>query len=169
MGYEIPLGVDHFGHFDKNVAIRVGKAFEKFSLAYLEDLVPWFYTDMWKEISDAIETPTLTGEDIFCLKDGFKPLIDARAVDIIQPDLVTSGGLLETKRIGDYAEEAGIAMVLHNAGTPVGFMANVHCAAATENFLALEHHSVDVPYWENLVKMTGSQPIINTGICKCSS
>jgi L-alanine-DL-glutamate epimerase-like enolase superfamily enzyme len=54
-------------------------------------------------------------------------------------------------------------MVLHNAGTPVGFMANVHCAAATQNFLALEHHSVDVPYWENLVKVTGSQPMITKG------
>jgi L-alanine-DL-glutamate epimerase-like enolase superfamily enzyme len=163
VGYEIPLGVDHFGHFDKNTAIRLGKAFEKFSLAYLEDLVPWFYTDMWKTISDALETPTLTGEDIYCLRNGFKPLIDAQAVDIIQPDLVTSGGLLETKKIGDYAEENGIAMILHNAGTPVGFMANVHCAAATQNFLALEHHSVDVPYWENLVKVTGSQPMITKG------
>ena len=30
-------------------------------------------------------------------------------------------------------------------------MANLHCAAATENFLALEHHSVDVPWWDDLV------------------
>jgi L-alanine-DL-glutamate epimerase-like enolase superfamily enzyme len=157
------LEVDHFGHFDKNNAIRLGRAFEKYRLAYLEDLVPWFYTDMWKDISDALDTPTLTGEDIYCLRDGFKPLIDAQAVDIIQPDLVTAGGILETKKIGDYAEENGIAMVLHNAGTPVGFMANVHCAAATQNFLALEHHSVDVPYWENLVKVTGSQPMITKG------
>jgi L-alanine-DL-glutamate epimerase-like enolase superfamily enzyme len=56
------------------------------------------------------------------------------AVDIIHPDLATSGGLLETKRIGDYAEENGIAMAMHQAGTPVSFMANVHCAAATQNF-----------------------------------
>jgi L-alanine-DL-glutamate epimerase-like enolase superfamily enzyme len=30
-------------------------------------------------------------------------------------------------------------------------MANVHCAAATENFVALEHHSVDIDWWEDLV------------------
>ena len=42
-------------------------------------------------------------------------------------------------------------------------MANIHCAAASENFLALEHHNVDVPYWEGLVKMTGSQPLITKG------
>ena len=39
----------------------------------------------------------------------------------------------------DYAEEKGIAMAMHQAGTPVSFMANVHCAAATQNFLSLEH------------------------------
>ena len=80
-----------------------------------------------------METPTLTGEDIYLLKY-FKPLIDAHAVDIVHPDLASSGGLLETKRIGDYAEEHGIAMAMHQAGTPVSFMANVHCAAATQNF-----------------------------------
>ena len=57
-------------------------------------------------MSDALETPLLTGEDIYLLKN-FKPLIDIHAVDIIHPDLATSGGLLETKRIGDYAEEHG--------------------------------------------------------------
>jgi L-alanine-DL-glutamate epimerase-like enolase superfamily enzyme len=101
-------------------------------------------------------------EDIYLL-NGFKPLIDAHAVDIVHPDLSTSGGLLETKRIGDYAEEHGVAMAMHQAGTPVSFMANVHCAAATQNFLALEHHSVDLPWWESLVKMTGSQPMITKG------
>ena len=163
VGYEIPLCADHFGHFDINNSIRFGKAMDKYRLAWLEDMVPWFYTDQWKIVSDALETATCTGEDIYMLKGGFKPLIDAQAVDIIHPDLATSGGLLETKRIGDYAEESGVAMAMHMAGTPVCFMANVHCAAATQNFLSLEHHSVDVPWWENLVKMTGSQPMITKG------
>jgi L-alanine-DL-glutamate epimerase-like enolase superfamily enzyme len=163
VGYDMPLSADHFGHFDVNNAIRLGKAMDKYRLAWLEDMVPWFYTDQNKQLSDAIETPITTGEDIYCLKGGFKPLLDARAVDIVHPDLGTSGGLLETKRIGDYAEECGVAMAMHMAGSPVCFMANVHCAAATQNFLALEHHSVDVPWWGNLVRMTGTQPIITKG------
>jgi L-alanine-DL-glutamate epimerase-like enolase superfamily enzyme len=113
-------------------------------------------------MTDALETPTTTGEDIYLLQN-FKPLIDIHAVDIVHPDLASSGGLLETKRIGDYAEEHGIAMAMHQAGTPVSFMANVHCAAATQNFLALEHHSVDLPWWEDLVKMTDGKPIIVKG------
>jgi L-alanine-DL-glutamate epimerase-like enolase superfamily enzyme len=162
VGYEIPICTDHFGHFDLNNGIRLGKALEKYRLAWMEDIVSWEYTDQWKILSDALETPMLTGEDIYLL-NGFKPLIDAHAVDIVHPDLATSGGLLETKRIGDYAEEHGIAMAMHQAGTPVSFMANVHCAAATQNFLALEHHSVDLDWWESLVKMTGKDPMITKG------
>jgi L-alanine-DL-glutamate epimerase-like enolase superfamily enzyme len=162
VGYEIPISSDHYGHFDMNNAIRLGKTLDKYRLAWLEDMVPWQYTDQWKQISEALDTPTLTGEDIY-LKEGFQPLIEARAVDIIHPDLASSGGLLETKRIGDYAEDHGVAMAMHFAGSPVSFMANVHCAAATQNFLALEHHSVDVTWWESLVKTTDGRKLIEKG------
>ena len=161
VGYDVPLASDHYGHFDLNNAIRLGRKVEPYRLAWLEDMIPWTYTEQWKEITQAIETPTLTGEDIY-LKEEFIKLIDHRAVDIVHPDLASSGGLLETKKIGDYAEEKGVAMAMHFAGTPVSFMANVHCAAATQNFIALEHHNVDLDYWEDLV--TGlEKPIIESG------
>jgi L-alanine-DL-glutamate epimerase-like enolase superfamily enzyme len=162
LGYEIPLSSDHYGHFDLNNGIRLGKKLEKYRLAWMEDVIPWDYTDQWKTLSDTLETPMLTGEDIYLLS-GFKPLIDIHAVDIIHPDLASSGGLLETKRIGDYAEEHGIAMAMHQAGTPVSFMSCVHCAAATQNFLALEHHSIDLPWWESLVKTTDGRQLITKG------
>jgi L-alanine-DL-glutamate epimerase-like enolase superfamily enzyme len=160
IGYEIPLASDHYGHFDMNNAIRLGRAVEKYRLAWLEDMIPWRFTDQLKQIAQAIETPLTTGEDIY-LKEEFIKLIDAGAVDIVHPDLATSGGLLETKKIGDYAEEKGVAMAMHFAGTPVSFMANVHCAAATQNFMALEHHSIDVDYWSSLVKT--KVPMIEKG------
>jgi L-alanine-DL-glutamate epimerase-like enolase superfamily enzyme len=167
-GYEIPLSSDHYGHFDVNNTIRMGRALEKYRLAWIEDATQWYNFDDLKTMKDALETPVLTGEDTYGLKGpglcvGFKDMIDAKCVDIIHPDLATSGGLLETKRIGDYAQDNGIAMAMHMAGTPVTFMASVHCAAATENFLACEHHSVDNPNWEKIVTMTGSQPMITNG------
>ncbi len=167
-GYEIPISSDHYGHFDINNHIRLGRKLEKYRLAWLEDATQWWDFDHWRTLSDAIETPTCTGEDTFGLRGpghslGFKDMIDAKCVDIIHPDLATSGGLLETKRIGDYAQDNAIAMAMHMAGTPVCFMANVHCAAATENFLSLEHHNVDTPWWESMVKMTGKQPMITKG------
>ena len=161
VGYEVPIASDHYGHFDVNEAIRLGRAVEPYRLAWLEDMVPWDYTEMWREITAALETPTITGEDIFLL-DYFKPLIDARAVDMVHPDPNSSGGILETKRIGDYAEQHGIAQALHHAASPVSFLGSVHSAAATENFVALEHHSVDNLWWEDLV--TGiEKPIVQNG------
>ncbi len=150
VGWEVPIASDHFGHISVNSCIKLGKALQPYQLAWLEDMVPWEYTEMLKEIKNAVDVPLLTGEDIYLL-DGFKPLIDERAVDMVHPDLATAGGILETKKIGDYAEQHGIAMAMHFAGTPVSFMANVHCAAATENFVALEHHSVDIDWWEDMV------------------
>lgn len=163
IGYEIPLASDHYGHFDHNNAIRLGRAVEKYRLAWLEDMIPWKFTDHLRLIADAIETPLTTGEDIY-LKEEFIRLVDNRAIDIVHPDLATAGGILETKKIGDYAEEKGVAMALHFAGTPVSFMANVHCAAATMNFMALEHHSVDIGYWTSLVKTKG--PFIEKGFAR---
>ncbi len=164
VGYEIPMAADHFGHFGVNSAIRLGNAVEKYRLAWLEDMIPWEYTDQWRQITEAINTPTLTGEDIY-LKEAFVKLIDAGAVDMVHPDLASAGGILETKKIGDYAEEKGIAMALHFAGTPISMMANVHSAAATQNFIALEHHDVDTEWWEDLV--TGiDKPIVQDGYVK---
>lgn len=164
IGYEIPMAADHFGHIGVNSCIRLGNAVEKYQLAWLEDLVPWTFHDQWRQITEAITTPTLTGEDIY-LKEEFIKLIDKKAVDMVHPDLASAGGIMETKKIGDYAEENGIAMALHFAGTPISFLANVHCAAATENFVALEHHDVDTPWWEDLVKGI-EKPILKDGFVK---
>jgi L-alanine-DL-glutamate epimerase-like enolase superfamily enzyme len=161
VGMEVPLSADHFGHIGVNSCIRLGKALEKHNLAWLEDMVPWQNTELLKKISDAVDLPLLTGEDIY-LKESFIELCRAHAVDIIQPDLATAGGILETKKIGDAAQELGVPMVMHFAGTPVSCMANVHCAAATENFLVMENHSVDVPWWGDLVNGI-EKPIVNKG------
>jgi L-alanine-DL-glutamate epimerase-like enolase superfamily enzyme len=56
-------------------------------------------------------------------------------------------------------------MVMHFAGTPVSCMANVHCAAATENVLVLEHHAVDNKWWGDLVDGI-EKPILQRGFIK---
>ncbi len=161
IGYEVPLAVDHFGHIGIEDCIRLARSLEKYNLAWLEDMVPWQYTDQYVRLSNSCATPICTGEDIYC-KEDFLPLFENRAIAICHPDIATSGGILETKKIGDLAEEHGIAMALHMAGTPVCAMASVHCAAATSNFMVLENHSVDNPWWDEMV--TGlPNPIIQDG------
>lgn len=161
IGMDIPLAADHFGHCGINSCIRLGRALEPYNLAWLEDMIPWQYSDLWKRITDAVALPTCTGEDIY-LKEPFAELCQRHAVDVIHPDLMTAGGILETKKIGDMAQEYGIPMALHFAGTPVACMANVHCAAATENFIALENHSIDIPWWNDLVEGI-EKPIVQNG------
>jgi L-alanine-DL-glutamate epimerase-like enolase superfamily enzyme len=164
IGYETPLSSDGYGNYDLNNCIRLGKTLEPFRLAWLEDMLSWEMTDQLKALTEALETPTITGEDIY-LKEGFKKLCDAHAVDMIHPDLATAGGILETKKIGDYGEEKGLAMAMHSSGSPILFSANVHCAAATQNFLALEMttQAVDNPWWENLVRTTDGRKLVEKG------
>jgi L-alanine-DL-glutamate epimerase-like enolase superfamily enzyme len=161
IGMEVPLAADHFGHIGVNACIKLGKALEKHNMAWLEDMIPWQNTDLWKKITDAIDVPTLTGEDIY-LKESFVELAKNHAVDMVQPDLATAGGILETKKIGDACQEYGVPMVLHMAGTPIACLAAVHCAAATENFLVMENHAVDVPWWGDVVNGV-DKPIVNKG------
>ena len=161
VGIEIPLCIDHLGHLGVKSIIRMGKAYEKYNLSWMEDVIPWMYTDLLKQIQDESPTNILTGEDMY-LKEPFEILCRAHAVGKIHPDLATSGGILETHKIGDMAEAYGVPMAMHYAGTPVGHMACVHTAAATANFLALECHALDVPWWDKLVEGV-EEPIVNKG------
>ncbi len=161
VGYDIPLATDHYGRLTVPDAIRLGNAFAPYELAWLEDLISWRDWRGLREITDAIVLPTLTGEDIFGV-DGFRDLIEHSAVDILQPDMETSGGIMETHRIADLADSFGKPVVFHFAGSPVGCMASVHCAATLRNFVAMENHAVDIPWWGDLV--TGvAKPIVNKG------
>jgi L-alanine-DL-glutamate epimerase-like enolase superfamily enzyme len=160
-GYDVPISTDHFGHMGVNSCIRLGKALEKYNLAWMEDFIPWYRTDLLKKITDSIDVPTCTGEDIF-LKEPFEKLCREHAVDIIHPDLLTSGGILETKKIGDMAQEYGVPMAIHMAESPIACFAAVHCAAATENFLVLENHDIDNPAWGDIVDGV-PKPIIQKG------
>lgn len=162
VGYDIPINVDHFRDRDMNTMINLGKALEPFRLAWMEEVIPWNLTDQLKAVTEAINVPTAAGEDMYLLEP-FRKMCDVHAIDIVHPDLATAGGLLETKKIGDYAQDKGISMGLHFAGTPVSFMANVHCAAATENCMVLEYHPDDIEEWSRMVKPTGKLPLITKG------
>ncbi len=151
-GWDISLCTDHFGHgyMTAKEVIRLGNALEPFGLAWIEDPMRWWDIDGHKRVTDAIGTPIAAGEELY-LWDGFREMIEKRAVDIVHPDLLTSGGMLETKKIADYAERYGMPTALHFAGSPIAFMAALHTAAAIPSFVALEHHGLDLPFWEGLV------------------
>ena len=161
IGWKVPLAVDHFGHVGVEDALRFAGRMEKYNLAWIEDMVPWMYTDQWKRLKAGTRVPVCTGEDIY-LKEGFQTLIDADAVSVVHPDVMTCGGMLELRKIASYADEHGVAVAVHMAGSPVACMAAAHTAAAMHNVMAMECHSADVPWWEDMV--TGFDgPIIERG------
>jgi len=161
IGYEIPLSTDHFGHIGLQDCIKIAQRLDKFSLAWYEDMIPWQLTDQYVRLAGSCNTPIATGEDIY-LKESFLPLLASGGVAVIHPDLLTSGGIYENQKIGDLAQDHGVAMAVHMAESPIACMAAVHSVAATENFLALEYHSHDVPWWGDLVRGL-PKPIVKDG------
>ncbi len=171
IGWDAPLAADHFGRLDVNDSIRHARAFEPYDLAWAEDLLQvgalgtgdaprnW---RAYKEIKESTTTPINTGESLFGLEEGFRPFIENNALDIIHPDPLTSGALRETKRIADYASMFGIPTAIHFAGSPVGCMAAVHMISTIKDFVVMENHAADIPWWADLV--TGpAKPIIQNG------
>lgn len=161
IGYEVPLAIDHFGHVCVEDCIKFARRMEPYNIAWLEDMIPWMYTDQYVRLKNATTIPICTGEDIY-LKEDFRKLIEAGAVSVIHPDILTCGGALEMKKIADIADENGVAVAVHMAESPVGCLAAAHTCAAMHNILALEYHSVDVPWWSDIV--TGlPKPLIQNG------
>jgi L-alanine-DL-glutamate epimerase-like enolase superfamily enzyme len=172
IGWEAPLAADHFGPLTVKDSIRYARAFEKYTLAWAEDMIDignlgpgsdapknW---QAYRELKEATTTPIATGESLFGLEEGFRDLIDHHAIDIIHPDPLTAGAIRETKRIADYASMNGVQTAIHFAGSPVGCMASVHMAATLKDMLAMENHAIDIPWWGDLVNGP-SKPIVDKG------
>ena len=162
IGYDIPLAIDHFGHLGLGSCIRLAHRIEKYSIAWLEDMIPWQMTDMYVRLQQSTTIPICTGEDIY-LKENFLPLLESGGVSVIHPDILSSGGIYENKKIGDLAQDYGVAMAVHMAESPIACLAAVHSVAATENFMVLEFHSNDCPWWDDIVVSKLSKPLIKGG------
>lgn len=69
------------------------------------------------------------------------------------------------KKLGDLCDRYGVAMAIHMAESPIGCMAAIHCAAAIQNILAVEYHSVDIPWWNDLA-LGIDNPLIQNGFAR---
>jgi L-alanine-DL-glutamate epimerase-like enolase superfamily enzyme len=166
IGFDVSLGADHFGRMSVESGIMLGQAMAKpgRKLAYIEDVIGFRTAnavEMMKEITAKSPTPTLGYEDIFGFET-FRTFINQSAIGIIHADMLTSGGLMETKKIADYASRFGVKTMFHCAGSPVGAMASVHCACTVRDFVCQENHAMDIPWWDDLVSGI-DKPLIKDG------
>ncbi len=165
IGPEIPLAIDHLGHISLQDGIRLAHRIEKYTPAWLEDVIPGSMpraTGACRKPLRCRSAPARTSTSRKASSRCSTPASRSSTRDIL-----TTGGILETKKIGDAAQDHGIAMAIHMAESPIAAIAAAHIATATENFLALEYHSVDVPWWDDIV--TGFDgPIVKDGFITLS-
>lgn len=133
------------------------------ALQYIDALMPYrpFFceepvqpgdTEAMRLITQRASCPIATGERLIGFKE-FEPLFQSKAVNIIQPDLNHTGGLLEGKRIAAAAEHAFMGVAPHNPNGPIAGAAALHFAVSTPNFVIQEEMSGAVPWYDDVVSV----------------
>lgn len=161
VGYDVDIAVDCHWRFNVSDARKLAAGLEEFRLMWLEDPVPPWSVGEFKEIKMSTQTPVATGENLY-LFEGFRTLLQEQALSVVCPDLQKVGGLNEARRIAEFADSYNVVIAPHNISSPIGTIAAVHFCAATPNFLALEFHAYDVPFWSDLL-IEGDRALIRNG------
>lgn len=165
IGYEIDLAIDCHGQFDLPAAITLAKAVEPLRLMWLEEPVPAENVDALAQVRRSSSTVICSGENQYTRFE-FLELFTQKAVDVIMPDFAKVGGIAEAKRIADMADAHYIPVAPHNVSSPLGMMASCHVLASIPNFLFLEFHARDVPWWNDLCD--GDKPFVENGFMTVS-
>lgn len=127
VGPDADLMLNPVMSFTVDYAIRVMERLARYRLRWIEEpLMPWDVRGL-AELKRAMPTlPLATGED-HRTRHEFAALIEARCIDVLQPDIRWTGGLSEVIKIHTLGEAAGISTIVH-AGGPMA--AGQHFAAA---------------------------------------
>ena len=91
----------------------------------------------------------IAGGEVLTRRQAFLPWLQARALDVVQPDVTKVGGISEQRRIAHAAEDHGIAFVGHGWNTAVGLAADLQIASALPNSELIEYRTGS-PYVDEL-------------------
>jgi len=160
VGDDLDLLIDLHWAYTPNAALQLAKGMEELGLLWLEDPIPPENVDALARLTDATSTPICTGENLYT-RHGFRELIEKQAANILAPDIPKVGGLFESRKIADMADTYYLVLGPHNVSSPLGTMAAAHVCAAIPNFLVLEYHFEDLPWWDDLI--VGDGPVIRDG------
>lgn len=129
---------------------RLATDIEPYDVWWLEDTVPPENHDVQINVTNNTSTTIAAGENLYRI-EGARRLIENQGINIIHPDVPKTGGMRETKKVGDMAKAYYIPLALHNVASPIGTMASAHVAAASSNFLALEFHARNEELWDQMI------------------
>lgn len=126
---------------DVNTAIQLGKELEQYRIFYYEEPVhPLNFVSM-KKVSERVNIPIASGERIYS-RWGYRPFLEDRSLNVIQPDLGNCGGITEGKKICDMANVYDAGVQVHVCGGPIATAAALQLEAVIPNFLIHEQHAI---------------------------
>jgi galactonate dehydratase len=137
IGPEVELAVDSHARFAVESAIRAGRALQDLDVLFFEEPVPPENVDALRRVREALAVPIASGERAYT-KWGFRDLLEAQAVEIIQPDVAHCGGIFEMRLIAAQAETHYVLVGPHNWYGPVALTASLHVGACIPNLLRQE-------------------------------
>jgi gluconate/galactonate dehydratase len=151
VGDRADVAFDCHWSFAAESARRLAEAVEEHDVWWLEDPVPPENLDVQRRVTRETATPVAAGENRYRVTE-HRRLVEDGTVDVLTPDVPKVGGMRETRKIADVANQHYVPVALHNVSSPVGTVASAHVAAAVPNALAVEFHSYGLGWWADLVE-----------------
>jgi galactonate dehydratase len=147
--------IEAHGRFALPAARAVARALEPYDVLWLEEpLIPGDLSN-YARLHEEAATPLSAGERL-CTRWDFRELLQARSVDVLQPDVSHVGGIWEARVVAAMAEAAQLSFAPHNPSGPVANAATLQLAATTPNFTYLETMATDVPWRSAVATEAGS-------------
>lgn len=143
-GSRMAVKVDCHSHFDYHRAVSVAHRLQPVGLDWYEEPLPVADVQGARALRREIPQRLAGGESLFG-REGFAPLIGGEdgsghgpAVDVVMPDVMLCGGVLELLRIARAAQANGVSVSPHNACGPVATAASLAVSAIADNVESLE-------------------------------
>jgi galactonate dehydratase len=137
VGTNVDIMADLSGGLTTDESIRFCRRLEALDLLFVEEPVDPFDIGALKKVSEHINIPIALGERVYT-RYGFRPILESRAADILQPDIGNTGGIMETKKIAAMAEVYNMRIQPHICASPVSTAAALQLDACVSNIIIQE-------------------------------
>lgn len=132
LGDGIDKLVDANSGFSVGRAIAVGHLLEDHGICHFEEPVPYWDLEATAEVTAALSLDVTGGEQDWDLAT-WRRMIDLRAVDVVQPDVMYMGGVARTLQVAEIAAKAGLTCTPHSANLSLVTMCSMHVLGAIPN------------------------------------
>ena len=122
-------GSDAFWPNGYKWALNTAKMLADYDVHWFEEALDPDALEDYTKLREHSPVP-ISGGEVLTRRQAFQPFLEARAFDIIQPDVTKVGGISEERRIAWMAQEHGIRFIPHGWNTAVGLAADLHLASA---------------------------------------